>query len=73
MTSIPFSALLPSLLINVLVFLVWFGPMGVALLRLRHATLPEAVRLIWALTIVMIPVIGPVAFLLIVPNRKLLK
>ena len=59
-----------SLLFNLLLIIVWLVPMIIALWRLREQDLAETARAIWVLVIVAIPIIGPLAFLLVGTARQ---
>ena len=61
---------LPVLLFYIIAILAWLIPMLVALLRLRKLTLDETAKAVWVLVIVLVPLIGPIAFLLISDNRQ---
>lgn len=50
------------------ILLVWWGPLGLALLRLRQQTKHGLELVVWALVIVFVPVLGPLAFLLGTPR-----
>jgi hypothetical protein len=56
--------MLPSLFFNLLLISVWLIPMMIALVYLRRSDVPEVARALWALVIVAVPLLGPIAFLL---------
>lgn len=60
----------PNLLFNLLLVVVWLAPIIMALWRLRERDLPETARAVWTLVIVAIPIIGPLAFLLVNAARR---
>ena len=65
MTPIPFVELLPFIVINLTLLLGWLSPMLIALYDLRHHQASTIVRVVWVLVIVLIPLIGPIAFMLV--------
>ena len=55
---------LPSFIINVVLLLTWLLPILVALLHLRKRDLDETAKAVWVLIILVMPIIGPLAYLL---------
>ncbi len=58
------------MLFYIIAILAWLIPMLVALLLLRKRTLDETAKAVWVLVIVLVPLIGPIAFLLMSDNRQ---
>jgi hypothetical protein len=54
---------LPIILFYTMGILVWLIPMLIALRRLSKRILDETAKAIWVLVVVAIPVIGPLAYL----------
>ena len=69
-TGIDFGYLLVMLL-NLSLFIVWLVAAIYALFKLRKADLPEAARAIWAAVIVLIPILGALAFLIVQPGGRI--
>ena len=46
------------------ILLAWWGSLGLALLRLRQSAKHGFGLVVWALVIVLVPVLGPLAYLL---------
>jgi hypothetical protein len=65
MNSISLKDWLLGMLPMFALILVWLIPMLVALLRLSKRTLDETAKAVWVLVIVILPVIGPLAFLMV--------
>ncbi len=57
-------------LLNCLLPLVWLGLSIAALLGLRNRSLPETARVLWALIILVVPVMGAVAFWIVRPGSE---
>jgi hypothetical protein len=55
---------------NILLLAAWLVLAVAALLQLRHAALSESIRLGWAALIVLIPIIGAIAFFIVRPGRE---
>jgi uncharacterized membrane protein YhaH (DUF805 family) len=58
------------LLIQCLIPFLWITLSVFALLRLRTRTLPEVARAVWAALILIIPVLGALAFFIVQPGDK---
>lgn len=58
------------LLIQCIPALLWFLFALFALFRLREQTLPETAKAIWAVFIVVVPVFGALAFLIVQPGDR---
>ena len=69
-TGINFGYLL-VILLNLLPFIVWPVASIYALFKLRRAHLPEVARAIWAAVIVLIPILGALAFLIVRPGKQI--
>lgn len=50
--------------INLIIGLALLVPLALALAKLITSKMPETARLTWAIVIVFVPVLGPLAFLL---------
>ena len=61
-----FLSLIPSLM---LVFL-WLVPVLIAFARLRRHTINETAKAIWVLTILILPVVGPITYLVLFSGRQ---
>lgn len=57
-------------MVSLLFPIAWFALLMIALWQLRRATLSESVRLGWAALIVLIPIIGAVAFFIVRPGGR---
>lgn len=51
--------------LNVVLLFAWLALIGIALLRLRYAPINDTSRALWALCILLVPILGPLAFLLV--------
>ena len=49
---------------NFLILFVYFGLIVVALLRLRYQKISDVARVLWVMVIVIVPILGPAAFLI---------
>lgn len=58
------------LLIQCVLPLLWLLLSLFALLRLRERALPETARALWAVFIVIVPLLGALAFLIVRPGNK---
>jgi hypothetical protein len=54
--------------LNCLVLLVWLGLSIAALLGLRKKSLGEVARVLWTLIILIVPIMGAVAFWIVNPS-----
>jgi hypothetical protein len=61
---------LPIILFYIMIILAWLIPMVIALRRLRKRTLDETAKAVWVLVIVAIPVVGPLAFLMVNSSKQ---
>ncbi|MBM3151499.1 MAG: PLDc_N domain-containing protein [Chloroflexi bacterium] len=52
------------LLFIIAILLIWITPMLIALLRLSKRGLDETAKAVWVLAVLILPIIGPLAFLL---------
>jgi hypothetical protein len=50
-------------------FIIWLIPMLIALSRLSKRTVDETAKAVWVLVIVLIPIIGPLVFLMMNGNK----
>lgn len=64
------TALLAAQLVNLGLLAAWVALALYALLRLRRAPLPATAQAIWAAVIVLVPLLGALAFLLAGPGRR---
>lgn len=64
------TALLAAQLANLALFAAWVALAVYALLRLRRAQLDSAPHAVWAALIVLVPLLGALAFLLASPGRR---
>ena len=71
-TGINFGYLLVMLL-NLSLIVAWPVASIYVLFKLRKANLPEAARAIWAAVIVLIPILGTLAFLIVRPVGRILE
>ncbi len=56
--------------LNCLVLLLWIGLSVAALLQLRKKSLGEVARVLWTMLIVIVPVMGAVAFWIVGPKGE---
>jgi hypothetical protein len=61
-----FVGLLPSI---ILIFL-WLMPVLIAFARLRKQTIDDTAKAIWALTILILPIVGPITYLILFSGRQ---
>jgi hypothetical protein len=62
--------LLAAQLVNIALVSLWVVLALVALRRLRGAPLPDLARAIWAALIVLVPLLGAIAFLIVRPQAR---
>jgi hypothetical protein len=55
---------------NLLLIGGWFILSILALFQLRHQVLPETARAIWAALIILIPIVGAIAFWIVHPGER---
>lgn len=70
MTPLTLSSWLPGLLPTIIYFLIWLIPVLIAFARLRNDALDETAKAVWVLTILILPIIGPVTYLIMYSNKK---
>ena len=56
--------------LNIVLLAAWFILVLLALLRLRKEDLREEIEIIWAIIILLIPVFGALAFLIVRSRRR---
>lgn len=61
-----FVGLLPSLIL----ILLWLIPVLIAFARLRRQAIDETAKAIWALIILILPVIGPITYVMLFSGRQ---
>ena len=69
MTPVTLTDWLLGLLPTMIFFLLWLIPILIAFARLRNHTLDETAKAVWVLMILILPVIGPLTYLLLNPGR----
>ena len=65
MAQTPFTELLSFILVNLAILLGWLTPMLIALYDWYHHNLSKVARVVWVLVIILLPIIGPLVFMLI--------
>lgn len=70
MTDAPFSDWIVSLIPIVILLLLWLTPVFVAFSRLHKHVLDETAKAVWALIILILPIIGPVTYLVLFSGRQ---
>lgn len=65
MTSTSLIDSLSVLIPVIILVLVWLAPIAIALSRLNKRNLEETAKAVWVLVILLLPLIGPVTYLLI--------
>lgn len=61
-----FLSLIPSLFL----ILLWLIPVLIAFARLRRQAMDETAKAIWALIILILPVIGPITYVMLFSRRQ---
>ncbi len=61
-----FLSLLPSLIL----ILLWLIPVLIAFARLRTHAIDETAKAVWALTILIVPIVGPITYLVLFSARQ---
>lgn len=56
-------------ILNILVIAAWIGLSIYCLLQLRKLTLSATAKALWTLIVVLVPVVGSVAFLIVKPSE----
>ena len=56
--------LLTFQLLNLILLVLWLVLIGLSLYQLRKAPMPDHLRLIWVLVILLIPIVGALAYLI---------
>jgi hypothetical protein len=54
---------------NVLILVAWLLPAILALIRLRRRQLDDVARVLWLMVVVLVPLVGQLAFLILRPGR----
>lgn len=57
-------------LLNILALFVWIALSVFALLQLRHRHMPETMRWLWVALILLMPIAGALAFLVVRPGMS---
>jgi hypothetical protein len=55
--------------VNVLILAAWLLPVILALIRLRRCQLDDVARVLWVMVVVLVPLVGALAFLIVQPGR----
>lgn len=55
---------------NVLILAAWLLPVIWALIRLRRRQLDDVARILWMMLVVLVPLVGPLAFLVVRPGHR---
>jgi cbb3-type cytochrome oxidase subunit 3 len=61
-----FLSLIPSLFL----ILLWLIPVLIAFARLRKHAVDETARAVWALIILILPIVGPLTYLMLFSDRQ---
>jgi hypothetical protein len=64
------AGVLVAQVLNVLILLVWLGGMLISLYSLSRRDVPPTARVLWAALIVVVPVLGMIAFWIAGPPRR---
>ncbi len=59
--------------LNLLILVGWVVLAIVALVRLRRCRMDQAARALWALVVLLVPILGAVAFLVVEPGSRCLE
>ena len=59
-----------SLLPTIFIVLLWLIPVLMAFGRLRNHTLDDTARALWVLIILVLPVVGPLTYLMLFSQKK---
>jgi len=70
MISMSFSDWLLGLIPMIILVLLWLTPVLLAFSRLRKHDLDETAKAVWALVILILPIIGPVTYLVLFSERQ---
>jgi hypothetical protein len=70
MAEAPFSDWLVSLVPIVVLLLLWLTPVFVAFSRLHKHVLDETAKAVWVLIILILPIIGPITYLVLFSERQ---
>jgi hypothetical protein len=55
--------------VNVLILAAWLLPVILALIRLRRCQLDDVARVLWVMVVVLVPLVGALAFLIVRPGH----
>jgi hypothetical protein len=55
--------------VNVLILAAWLLPVLLALIRLRRCQLAPVARVLWVMVVVLVPLVGALAFLIVRPGH----
>ena len=59
--------------VNLLILVAWIVLIAAALVRLRSCRMDQTARALWTLIVVLIPVVGALAFFVVEPGSRCLK
>ena len=59
--------------LNLLILVGWVGLAIVALVRLRRCKVGQGARALWVLVVLLVPILGAVAFLVVEPGSRCLE
>jgi hypothetical protein len=55
--------------VNILLLVAWPALAIMALLRLRRRRLPDTAKVLWAILVIAVPILGPVGFWIVDPGK----
>ena len=56
--------------VNLLLLIAWPALIFVALFALRGRRLEPLVQVLWAIVVIVIPILGPLAFFIVAPGKR---
>jgi hypothetical protein len=56
-------------IINLLLLISWLVLIIVALIRLRKRQLEPIIQVLWTIVVILIPILGPLAFFIVAPGK----
>jgi len=56
-------------IVNLLLLISWLVLIIVALVRLRKRQLEPIIQVLWTIVVVIIPILGPLAFFIVAPGK----
>ncbi len=56
-------------IVNLLLLISWLVLIMVALIRLRKRKLEPLIQVLWTMVVILIPILGPLAFFIVAPGK----